>query len=245
MGLKIADLLKFRGKVELKNPRTDEPILGPDKKQVIVYLRLIGDDDLEKAHKAARLASANLRKVLKDKDGEVYKDRVGPILDGTKDDWLSIIKSSRTSNVDAEARVAIERPDLPGIEEFAVTPDAPTLEEQEKMDEAVQKIEDDYRAAISEYVDIKTAEIMAEFEDADEDKLRETAAEELINVLALGEFFSELMDYKVAYGSYTDPAYKNRAFDNVEEFKGAHSSIKEQLISGYIKLELDPDQVKN
>ncbi len=65
MGLKIADLLKFRSEVTLTHPETGEPILNPDnKKPVVVYLRLIGDDDVEATHKASRLASATYRRQL-------------------------------------------------------------------------------------------------------------------------------------------------------------------------------------
>lgn len=243
MGLKIADLLKFKTSIDLTD--TEGNLILDGKKPITVHIRLVGDQDLEESYTAARLESARLRAALRDTKSSDYRDRVLPISEATEEQCLEIIKSSRTSNLEAEARAAVVRPDLPKLEEFAVDADAPTLEEQERLDAEIEKIEVDYQAAIKEHVDVSEVTIMSEFEGKTLRELRDIAMEDVSNVLALAAFFNELMDQKVARGAYQDSTFREKAFESVAEFKTAHPHIKEQLIAKYLELEIEPQKIKN
>jgi hypothetical protein len=245
MGLKIADLLRFRSEVTLTYPNTEKPILDDKGKPVVVYLRLIGDDDLEKSHKLARLSSSEIRAQLRDPATDLYRDRVAPIIDESRETCIEIIKSARASNLDAEARSAVERPNLPDIEEFAIDPDAPTLEEQEKLDAESEALEAKYQEDIKDYIAVKTNQIADELSQLSDEEISAQAAIEIVNITALAEFFNELMVQKIVRGAYTDKTYKEKAFDSFEEFRNSDKWIKDQLINGYLKLEIDPDQLKN
>lgn len=245
MGLKIADLLRFRDEVTLLYPNTDKPILDDKGKPVVVYIRLIGDDDLEKSHKAARLASSDIRAQLRDPSTELYRDRVAPIITESRETCIEIIQSARSSNLDAEARSAVVRPDLPDLEEFAIDPDAPTLEEQEKMDTEVNALNTKYEEDVKDYVSVRTNQILDELKPLTDAEVAAQAAIEIVNITALAEFFTELMTQKIVRGAYTDKTFKEKAFDSFEEFRNADKNIKDQLISAYLKLEIDPEQLKN
>jgi hypothetical protein len=245
MGLKIADLLKWRSQIVLKDH--EGKIITDDKNQpVTVFLRIIGDDDLDASYKAGRIASARLRKALRDPSSDEYLERIDPIkVEEDRDSLIDIIKTSRGSNITSEARSAIDRPELPKIEEFAVDPDAPTLEEQEKLDAAIEESESGYLQAIGKYEADRMLVIEAELKDKSIEELRDIATEEASNIIALSEFLSEILDQKVWRGCYTDKARKERAFDSIQEWRSTDAAIREQLIEAYIKLEQDPDELKN
>jgi len=243
MGLKISELLKWKTNVILLDHK-DNPILDDKKKPIEVWLRVIGDDDLDESHRLARIASAKIRKELRTKDSQQYKDRVEPIMDAPREDCIDVLKSYRSSNLYAEARVKTVREELPKIDEVAVEPDAPTLEETEKLDELIMKQEERYAKAVEEYVADRTAVIVAELESMTTEELRQATTDELSGYIALAEFYTELLNQKVFRGSYTDKACTKKAFDTLEEFIITDGVIKQQLTEAYTALEFNPDDIK-
>lgn len=243
MGLKIADLLKWRTTVILLD-QDGNPILDDSNNPITVYLRIIGDNDLEEAHRAARIQSAQIRKALGDESTDAYKDRILPIMEASRQDCIDIIMQYRTSNLEAEARANTVRPELVTIEEIALDPDAPSLEEQEKLDSEQEKVDAEYEAALKEYVDTRTEVIRAEVEAMSDEELHEVARTEMSGVIALADFFTELMEQKVYRGAYSDKTYKVKAFDSLEEVKETSPTIRQQLFDAYLELEFDPDKVK-
>lgn len=241
-GLKISELLKWKTNVILLNDGA--PILDDNGKPVEVWLRVIGDDDLDKAHTIARIASATKRKELRDKTSKEYKDRVEPIMDAPREDCIDVLTQYRTSNLYAEARVKTIREDLPTIAEVAVEPDAPTLEETEQLDALINEQEEKYNKAIEQYVSDRTAVIVAELEALSTEELRELTKDEISGVIALAEFYTVLLNEKVYRGSYLDKACTEKAFESVEDFIATDAGIKSQLIDVYSKLEFNPDEIK-
>src|SRR5688500_18215338 len=79
MGLKVVDLLKWRGKVTLLDPETKQPLLNEKEEPFVVYVRVIGDEDMKAAFRAARLLSADIRKKMRDTNSDEFKERVEPI----------------------------------------------------------------------------------------------------------------------------------------------------------------------
>lgn len=242
MGLKIADLLKWRKSVILKD-YDGNPILD-GKNPVEVWLRVIGDDDLDAAHRKARIASASKRKELRDNTSMAWKDRVEPIMGATKEDCAGVLMQYRTANLPAEARANIPREELPTIDEVSVEPDAPTLEEMENLDHETLAQEKRYQDALEDYINTRTEVIAAEIEAMDLDEIRTTTMEEISGVIALAEFFNVLLAEKVVRGAFTDKNCKEPAFESVEEFNAAETIIRQQLMDAYTELEYDPDAIK-
>lgn len=243
MGLKISELLKWRSPLVL-NGHDGKPILDEKKKPVTVYVRVINDDDLEEAHRQARLASATLRKRLQDKDDSLYQDRIDPIMDASREDCIEVLTEYRTSNLPAEARAKVVKEELVTLEEVAIEPDAPTLEEQEKLDVELARQEERYQKAIDEYIADRKSVIVAELEQMDLEQLRLTATAEVAGLMALAEFFTRLVQEKVVRGTYTDKEYTKKAFDSIEDFIATDSVIKDQITEFYSTLEYDPDKIK-
>lgn len=245
MGLKISDLLKWRTDITLKDlegkdiidPTTDQP--------VTLWLRIIGDEDLQETYKKARAASSLRRKSLLDKVSDDYFAAIDPIREGTREELVEIIKAARTSNLAQEAQVNVVRPDEVEIEAVAVDPDAPTLEEQEKLDAANQKQEDDYNKALGEYQLTRIAILDAELEAKTLEELRAMAEDDVITIVAQSAYIGELIDQKLWRAVYLDKTCRERAFDSVEDWRQTDQLIKDQLIERYLKLEQNPDEIKN
>jgi len=250
MGLKIADLLKWRDSVTLKNDDGEEineqglP-LQQGEEPITVYLRIIGDDDLAVSYRMARVASQRKRESLTKQDSLDWEEASKPIVEANREQLIALINQARTSNLEPEARSGVTRPELPEIEEFAVDPDAASLAEQEAYQSAVEKVDEDYEKAVREYIEVREAVIKDELSNLSDDELKALALDEIGTILAMGEFYAELFDQKAARGSYLDKTYKIRAFDNVEDFKSATSGIKQQIIEAYLALEQRADGLKN
>ena len=234
----LDNLLRYKSKVVLKHPKT-----GKDIK--VVWVRLLGDEDLREAFKFSRIASAEKRAALRDKESDVYKDEIGELSDQSREDLVSLIVATRENIYANEAPVVVKREDLPEISEIAVQPDAPTLEEQERLDALTNEINDRYKKSVEDYIETKKQETLAELKGLKFDKVLEKAIVEFINLQALQSFVDELNTQRGYRGTYEDEECKIRGFSSIEAFKNADTSIKQQLINAYAELEMDNDDLKN
>ena len=162
-----------------------------------------------------------------------------------KEACVDIIRAAKASNWNAEAISTTVRENEPKIEEIAIDPDAPTLEEQEKLDDAIKSVDTKYEKAIEEYVNTKSLELNTHLDSLEIDNLRDLAREEVSNLLPLGIFLQEVQDQKIYRAVYEDELYKIRAFNSIDEYRNFNSALKEQLIAEYSKLEIGPDDLKN
>ncbi len=234
----LEDLLRYKQKVELKNPRTNKTVKT-------VWIRILGDEDLRDAFKFSRIMSSEKRAKLRDKDSDTYKDEIRTLMDSTRAEKMELIVASKENQYANEAPIIVVREELPKIEEIAVQPDAPTLEEQERFDAAEEEDNNKYLKAIEDYIQTKVNELKASLEELTDDRLNEIAEAEFINIQSLQAFLEELNQQKAYRATYMDEACTKRGFDSIDKFKNADSNIKSQLIVAYSELEVNPDEVKN
>lgn len=234
---KLVDLLRYKTSVILVDERTG-------KKLEEVWVRLIGDEDLRESFKYARIASSAKRKILQDSESVDARDDLAQLMEQGREELIEIIVAARENNISNEATVRVDREDLPEIEDIAKIPDAPTLLEQERLDERIEEVEKDYEEQVADYIKTKSNEVRASLKDQDFDSLVKTAAAELINIQALQAFIDELNDQKIFRGTYTDKLCKVKGFDSMEEVKQTNLSIKAQLIQAYTGLEMSGEELK-
>jgi hypothetical protein len=234
----LTDLLLYKREVEITNPMTLKPI----KK---VWVRILGDFDLNRAYKQARVASATKRAVLRDPESDDYKDEVLGIVDLPQEDLIDLIKTARTSNFIAEAQSAVERPELPELEEIAVDPDAAKLEDLENLDKVEVTVEKTYQNKMQEYVDTKLIELSSTLASMSSEEILNLAQAEVSNIVPFSIFIEELNNYKAFYGTFQDKLCKIREFETIEEFKNLPKAIKDQIGSAISQLEVTGEDVKN
>lgn len=234
----LTDLFLYKKEVEILNPTTGKPV----KK---VWVRVLGDYDLNQAYKASRIASANKRKALRDPESDDYKDEVLGINDLPRETHIELIKTARMNNFISEAQSAVERPELPELEEIAVDPDAANLEDLEKLDSAEDKVEKLYKEKLQEYVDAKTLELTKTLEALPDNELLKLAQVEVSNVIPFSVFMEELSNYKVLFGTFQDKACKSHEFVSKEDYQNLPRPIKDQLITAISELEISGEDIKN
>lgn len=233
----LSDLFKYKKEIEIKDPDTDEVIQK-------VWIRVLGDDDLKEAYKWARVASSQKRANLRDVNSIEHKDEIAQLDGVPQENLVSIILAARETDIANEASVVVIREDLPKLEDITSRPDAPSLEDQERLDRLTEEIETQYQAKIQDYIDTKLAEAGAKLMELPLEEVLVLAKSDLANIQALEAFVNELNDQKAYRGTYDDKPCKIRSFDSIEDFKGAHSLLKLQIITEYNKLEMGSDEVK-
>jgi hypothetical protein len=233
----IQDLFKYKKPVEIKDTR-GEVVLT-------VWVRLLGDHDLGEAYRHGRIASAKTRKELRDTSSDEYFAEVAIIEDGKSEDLIELIKQSQQSELYTQAQSAIDRKDIPKIEDFAVDPDAPSLEEQEKRDMEELQNELDYQTKLQEYVKTRNDEIVQRLQTIEREQLVTEARKALSDLRALTTFIQEVTNQKSFRGTYTDKECKFRAFKDYDEYLNQSTSVKTQLDVAYQTLEISPDDLKN
>lgn len=235
---KLSDLLKFKKSIIVIDPLTNEEL-------ATAWVRVIGDDDLKEAYRFARIESAARRAALRDKNSPEYRDEISQLNEIPRESLYEIIASSREADYVAEASLMIERPDIPEITEVSTRPDAPSLEDQERLDALIAEQTAEYNTKILDYLDTKRAELKAQLDGLSTEEVFALTGSQIANVEAMEVFVSELNDQKAFRGTYDDEACTKRSFETVEEFKGTHTQIKQQIIDAYRSLEISDDELKN
>jgi hypothetical protein len=234
----LIDLLLYKKEVELINPVNNKPI----KK---VWVRVLGDFDLTRAYKVARIASSKKRLALRDPNTEDYQDEVISVKDLTREEKEDIIKTAKTTAFIAEGQSSVEREDLPKIEEVAIDPDAAGLEDLETLDKREKEIDESYRKRLQEYIETRLKELNASLEAKTEDEITDMAMYEISNVMPFSIFMNELAEQKILLGTFRDKSCKEKEFDSVEDIKNLPKLIKDQLTEAISALEVSYDEIKN
>ena len=234
----LIDLLLYKKEVELVNPLNNKPI----KK---VWVRVLGDYDLNKAYKVARIASSKKRIALRDPNTEDYQDEVVSVQDLTREEKEDIIKTAKTTTFIAEGQSNIQREDLPKIEEVAVDPDAAGLEDLEILDKREKEIDESYRKRLQEYIETRIKDLEASLKDKTEEEITSMAMYEISNVMPFSIFMTELSEQKLLLGTFKDKTCKEKEFDSLEDIKNLPKAIKDQLLEAIATLEVSYDEIKN
>lgn len=239
----LSQLLRWKKEIILKNG--DKPILENGKPKT-VWIRIIGDYDLQESFKIARRKSAEFRAALRDVDSNEYKETVLPLQTTSREDCEEVIRAARATNWTNMAISAVVKPDLATIEEIAVDPDAATLEEQERVDAENALLDAKYEEEISEFIKTKEAELEVELKQLDDDQIRLLAQVEVSVIIPLTVFLNEVQDQKIWRAVYEDKDFKIRGFSDVDDYRQTPEIIKTQLINAYSELEgFSGEDIKN
>jgi hypothetical protein len=203
-----------------------------------VWLRLVGDSELNRARVFALRKSAEMRLKLKDLDSD---ERLAYIPDKSvveKDNLVSYILYVQSKNFASKASASINIP-------FPKEPDSGAeLEEQEKY----QKEIDDYPKKVEEAM----SNLISKDVEAEKVRLDVLTFDELYKLFenytindtcekAMLEAFREQCAY---YGSYKDKKYEIKLFKNFEQFLNLPTDIKNQFTSNYETLEIGTEELK-
>jgi hypothetical protein len=234
----LSDLLRYKKEIEILHPVTNKPL----KK---VWIRILGDFDLSRAYKAARIASSKKRDALRDPTTDDYLDEVMGVVDLTPEERIDLIKTARLSDFTSEAQAHVVREDKPKLEEVSLDPDAASLEEMEKLDQEETIMEKKYREAIQEYVETKLTELEGQLKLKSEDEIFELAKYEVSNIVPFTIFLNEVSNYKILYGTFRDKECNHTEFESMEDVQNLPKEIKDFIINELNTLEMSTEEIKN
>jgi len=217
-----------------------EFIIKDDNNQELlkVYLRIIGDEDLNRVKVYALRESNKLRKKLKDLDSD---ERIAYLPDPSTVQKEALVEVSLMSSMRRFAKDATENAKM----QLPTEPrsDA-TLEQHEKYQEVVDewpdtrsnRIEEELRKIIQKETErlnsLSKEELFSFYESA------------LISELCEMQMLDSYSEMSAYLSSFSDPEFKNKMFESLEEFKNLPKAIKDQIEKGYQSLDIKVDDLK-
>lgn len=229
----LAHLFRWNKKVEIKD--REDNVLDT------LYVRLVGDVDYNHAQQHALVASRKLRKKLKDTNSVDHQALFFDIDERNKEDVIFGILMAEIANFRdlAVADLGDE------IFEIKVPTNADTLEEREQQQEAEEKLANEKVEKLRMKMEEKSEERKAELDKLSIKELRNIFMESSINSRCVDEFSTVFREYCIFSGTYKDPSFKQKAFDDFDDFRNISPNLKRPLIDAYLQLELSGEQLKN
>jgi hypothetical protein len=203
-----------------------------------VFIRLVGDAEINRARVYALRKSAELRKKLKTKDSD---ERLALIPDLDLVDKGTIVEAIVLFKIRELTQAAIE--ELPV--NFPKEPDSKAgLEEQEQHQEKIDTFPDSRESEIKEFVNKRIDKERDRLKSLKEEELSREYELYLLNSLCEAEMVLRFKEQCVYFGSFKDSKFKKPLFSSFEQFDNLPREIKEQLLSFYEELELSGEDLK-
>jgi hypothetical protein len=205
---------------------------------VNLYMRLVGDAEVNRSRVFALRKSAELRKKLNDPTSDESVAFIPEKESMDKDRLIEmvLVYSVRDLSKDANKDADLPYPHEPDS-------DAP-LEEQEKYQEEVdtypKRREELYRKNLDTLLEKKRKELSTQ----DSDKVYHEFRVRVINELCETEMMKRFNEMNVFFGTYLDEDYKKQAFKSFEQFENLPTEIKNKFTSFYTTLDIDSSELK-
>lgn len=234
----LENLFKWNNELVIKNLNgTPAQIKGKD---VVLYQRIIGDAELGRARKNALKSSRRLRASLRDKTTDEHISLIPEYDTLTVDELRNSVILAEGFQIRREATDTTSPPKLPKSPSSNAT-----LEEQESYETALE----DYNKELSKAIDEKTKEIMErrakELEGVDRATLATNFVNAAIDSLCQAEMLRIFNFWCAYFGTYKDKAMRTRAFKSFDSFDNTSTQLKDQIIGGYVLLQLNGENLKN
>ncbi len=204
-----------------------------------VWMRLVGDAEINRARVFAIRKSADLRKQLKDPDSDYRIAFVSAIYDIVDQEHLiKLIGYLQTKKFSQDAVRDIR---FPSIKEPKSTA---TLEEQEQYQAQVDAYEQKRQEKLTQYVVARLEESEQELKGKDLSVLQKQYEKLMIDELCENEMVEKFRDCCVYFGTYRDEAFRERYFKEFDEFANLPTEFKDQLVENYTGLEVNVQELK-
>lgn len=213
-------------------------ITGLQGKDMTVYVRLLGDADLNRARVMSLRITAEFRKTLKDEDSDEriafipYKEEL------TKEMLVEsiLILTLRETTQQIMRETTLKLPKEP--------PSDATTEDLEKFQKEVDEFPEKREKVLKEKIEKITERKRSELSEKDEDSLYKSYVEILIRELCDQELLKRFKEHCVFFGTYQDKKFTKRLFNSFDVFDNLPKEVKDKLIETYEFLEIESDELK-
>lgn len=203
-----------------------------------VYIRLVGDADLNKARVYALRKSKELRKRIADPNSDEHQAYLPEIemfdLDSLKQGLILFKRKDLLSEAYKEVRV--KHPKEPASDTL--------LEKQEKYQEELDMWEGKRTAAVSSYIEAKLPKYVVDLDKKDLNTLYKEYTNKVIEQICEMEMLNRFRAACTYYGSFKNEQMTTHFFTTLEEFENLNSEVKAQFLEFYQTLEISADDLK-
>lgn len=208
-------------------------------KNATIWMRLLGDAELNRARVYAIRRSAELRKKLKDENSDEFIAFFSVLDEAeTKEELIEMVSIASIKRYTEEAVKEIVIP-LP------VEPRSDSdLEEFEKFQEKVDNYESEKQSKTRELIERKVENGRKALEKESEESLKKIYKQLMIGDFCEREMITKFREGCIYFGTFKDSEFKVKAFENIEEVNNLPTQIKEQLLVYYQGLEVNVGELK-
>jgi len=203
-----------------------------------VYMRLVGDEKINRARVFALRESAKLRKSLRTPGTDEYEAFMAEALANTKKDLTVAIGLLNLGTLMREARNDVSVP-------FPVPPSADaSLEEQEKYQAEIDVYPEIYNEKVSERLQEILKREAVELKKLSKAELKEEYEITMISYVCEQHMLRNFQDRCIYFGTFKDEARTQLAFSSWDEYNDSALMVKEQLRDAYAELEMGTEDLK-
>jgi hypothetical protein len=204
---------------------------------VHVWMRLLGDADINKTRVYSLRKTAELRRRLNDPNSDERIIYIKSIEEIELEELYSniVLYSMRELTNSANKNVKIKTP---------IQPKSEDLEDMEKYQKEVDSFPEKYYAAIQKHVDNSTKLLMQELKKESKESLFKRYLTTLINEFCEQEAYISYKNMELYLGCYKDSEYKERFFSEFEEYDNLDPQMKIEFRAAYNTLEVRMDELK-
>lgn len=229
----ISKLFDWGRVFEVFDPETGEVVH-------IVYMKLLGDADLNRARVHALRKSSELRRQLRDPNSDYRLAYIRDIDEFTEQELINMITvlSNReiTKNATREIKITMPKPpkstaSLEKLEAF-----------QKEVDEYPEKRQQAVKKAIENAVKV----LEAELRQSSKEENYKRYVKSIIDELCEREGIDAFNDMQVYLGCYKDDSYKaeSRFFASFEAFDNLEPTVKNSFKVAYNSLDVEVGELK-
>lgn len=224
----ISPLFKWSKEFEIVSSRGTAP----------VYMRILGDADINRARVAALRNSAELRRKLRIEDSD---ERLAFIKDSSEletDMIISIITvfSMRELTEKAMKNVKVKPPKAPRSDSKTSV--------HEKYQAEIDAYPEKRQKEIKSYLEKEITDLKTKLSAESKDNLYKRYLNTMIDELCEQELLKTFKEWCCYLGSYSDEDLTLRLFESFDDFANLEPDLKQQFLKEYSSIELHGDDLK-
>ena len=224
----ISKLFQWGAQMVLPTPRGN----------IDVWMKIIGEADINRARVYALRKSSDMRKRLKDLDSD---DRIAMIPDLDLSNKDKVVELLLTLLIKDITDVAIENTEIKYPKEL---PSTASMEEQEKYQKTIDDFPAYVEALTKAQIDKGVEKERKRLYKLSTDDLEELYVSSMINRICEHEMYQRFQDKTVFFACFTDDTYKTHLFESFEDYQDLPTEISTLLSDFYSTLSIDIDYLK-
>jgi hypothetical protein len=209
------------------------------KAALTVYIRLVGDAELNRARVFALRSSADLRVRLKDNTSDINHALIPSSYDELdKDQLVDLIVAYSMQDITREVLrdTTVPIPKEPRSDA--------SLEEQEKYQKLVDEFPENRNKILNDSIATRIKEYRVELVKKSKVELEKEYESSIIKNLCEQEMLTKFREMCAFFGTFKDKEYTKQLFSSFESFDNILPDIKDQIIKSYSSLEMTNEQLK-